>query len=61
MTEPDTKSMKQLVAEGTIPKAQLKSLLLLAQVGMFFSCSPEDAKYIQEQIVKLNNGEEIGT
>lgn len=55
-----SKSLKQLVQDGIITKEKLRSMLYLAQTGMMFSGSPEDAIFIAEQLEKMKNGEEIG-
>lgn len=55
----DSKTLEQLYREGKITKEKIKSLALLAQTGMFFSSSPEDAIFIAKQVERLKSGKDI--
>tara|TARA_R110000782_G_scaffold268615_3_gene365274 strand:- start:3475 stop:3660 length:186 start_codon:yes stop_codon:yes gene_type:complete len=53
------KSLMELYKEGKITKANIKSIIFLAQTGMHFSTHPDDAEFISRQIQRLENGEDI--
>ncbi len=59
MDSDENKTLEQLYSEGKIDRDKLRSIVFLAQTGIFLSSSPADALFIDKQIKRMENGLDV--